>query len=196
MRAGAVLVVGGGLALVLAGALPLAWGELQRREDIAAFGRPMRTVALVLPQSGHRLPDRSPHVSRVAPAALLRIPRIDLEVPVNIGTGEAVLLRGAGLIDGTALPGSDGNVGIAAHRDTHFRRLGELAVGDLIHLDTTGSARSYRVAATSIVAPEDVAVLAASVEPTITLVTCYPFRFVGAAPQRFIVRAVAESPPQ
>jgi sortase A len=121
--------------------------------------------------------------------AVLRIPRIALEVPVNAGTEAQVLARGAGLITGTAAPGTAGNVAIAAHRDSFFRGLKDLEIGDLVELDTQYSTWSYRVSALWVVDPDDVNVIADTSEPVLTLVTCYPFYFVGHAPQRFIVRA-------
>jgi sortase A len=123
--------------------------------------------------------------------AILRIPGIALEVPVNYGTDEWVLLRGAGLVEGSGMPGSNGNVAIAAHRDTHFRPLKDLALGDRIELVMLDRTLTYVVTDLSVVEPSDVHVLADTGEPVLTLVTCYPFYFVGHAPQRFIVRAVA-----
>lgn len=121
--------------------------------------------------------------------AVLRIPGIKLEVPVYRGTTEQVLRRGAGLVEGTALPGSAGNIGIAAHRDTHFRGLKDVAIGDLVELGTPEQTRVYRINTLEVVGPGDVHVLDDTGEPMLTLVTCYPFYFVGNAPQRYIVRA-------
>ena len=126
--------------------------------------------------------------SRV-PNAVLRIPSLDLEVPIYAGTSDAVLNRGAGLIDGTALLGGDGNVGIAAHRDGFFRSLEQIQAGADLYIDTVDGTRRYRVSDVRVVLPQDVGVLGHTAEPTVTLVTCYPFHFIGAAPQRFIVRA-------
>jgi sortase A len=123
--------------------------------------------------------------------AILRIPGIALEVPVTYGTDELVLLSGAGLVEGTGLPGSNGNVAIAAHRDTFFRGLKDLALGDHIQLVMLDRTQTYIVTDLSVVEPTDVHVLDDTGEPVLTLVTCYPFYFVGNAPKRFIVRAVA-----
>ena len=123
------------------------------------------------------------------PYAVLRIPSLNLEVPVYAGTSTAVLNRGAGLIEGTALPGNEGNIGIAAHRDGFFRPLQNIKIGTELYIDTVQSTRRYRVTEVSVVAPQNVAVLADTARPTVTLVTCYPFHFVGPAPQRFIVHA-------
>ena len=88
------------------------------------------------------------------------------------------------------MPGDgDGNIGIAAHRDGFFRPLQGIKSGADVYIDTVQSSRRYRVTQVSVVAPQNVAVLADTARPTVTLVTCYPFHFVGAAPQRFIVRA-------
>ena len=124
-----------------------------------------------------------------APEAVLRIPAVKLEVPVFEGTSEENLNRGAGRIEGTAHIGERGNIGIAAHRDGFFRVLKDVRVGHLLQLQRLDGTDTYRIVATTIVDPSDVSVLAATSRNEITLVTCYPFYFVGSAPQRFIVRA-------
>jgi sortase A len=130
--------------------------------------------------------------SRTAPAplALLRIPRLGLEVAVLEGTDDWTLNRAVGHIVDTARPGTPGNSGIAGHRDGFFRGLEDIRTGDGIEIETVGTVERYRVERTWIVDPEDVSVLDPTAVPSITLVTCYPFYFVGSAPQRFIVRAV------
>ena len=125
-----------------------------------------------------------------APLAVLRIPRIALEVAVLEGTDEWTLNRAVGHIEDTALPGTEGNAGIAGHRDGFFRGLKDIRSGDVIQIETLTSVDMYRVERIWIVDPEDVSVLDPTASPSITLVTCYPFYFVGSAPQRFIVRAV------
>jgi sortase A len=124
-----------------------------------------------------------------APLAVLAIPRIGLEVPVFDGTDDLILNRGAGRITGTAKPGQPGNIGIAAHRDGFFRGLKDIRVGDRIELRTQGDAALYAVDDIEIVQPTDVTVLRNRSSPSLTLVTCYPFYFVGDAPQRYIVHA-------
>lgn len=119
----------------------------------------------------------------------IEIPRLALSVIVMEGTSAKDLRRAAGHIAGTSLPGQPGNIGISAHRDTFFRPLRNIAPNDAIMLTTTTGEYRYRVLSTTIVAPEEVAVLAPGVGETVTLVTCYPFYFVGPAPKRFIVRA-------
>jgi len=121
--------------------------------------------------------------------AILSIPSIDLTVPVFDGTGPVILNRGVGRIAGTARPGEPGNLGIAGHRDGFFRGLKDVAPGDTIELETAGGRFEYAIRWIRIVAPDDVSVLAPSTKRELTLVTCYPFYFVGKAPKRYIVRA-------
>jgi sortase A len=105
------------------------------------------------------------------------------------GTDPWTLNRAVGHIERTAFPGRTGNVGISAHRDGFFRNLGHISKGDEISLVTTEKTYTYAVESTQIVNPRDVEVLAPSDRPVLTLVTCFPFHFVGDAPQRFIVKA-------
>lgn len=128
-----------------------------------------------------------------APPGLIRIPSLDLTVPIFKGTEELVLNRGAGWIEGTAELGSTGNVGLAGHRDGFFRGLKDLETGDAIEIATIDGSLTYRVSEITIVDPKDVHVLAPTSEPSVTLVTCYPFYFVGHAPQRYIVRGVLDN---
>ena len=127
------------------------------------------------------------------PLALLRIPKIHLEVPVYNDTDDLTLNRGVGRILGTAQIGTGGNVGIAGHRDGFFRGLKDIAPGDEIELVAVSQTESYVVENIHIVNPEDVSVLEATQVPSLTLVTCYPFYYIGSAPQRFIVRASSTS---
>lgn len=122
--------------------------------------------------------------------AILRIPRLNLEVPVYDGTADAVLDLAAGRIEDTALPGTPGNVGIAAHRDGYFRVLKDIKEGDALVLDTPVATEQFRVQWIKITTPDDVSVIDPTPTPAVTLVGCYPFYHVGAAPKRFIVRAV------
>lgn len=119
----------------------------------------------------------------------IEIARLGVSVIVTEGTSSKTLRRAAGHIEGTSLPGQPGNIGISAHRDTFFRPLRNIRTDDVVKLTTLAGAYEYRVVSTKIVKPEDVTVLAASGSEVLTLVTCYPFYFVGSAPERFIVRA-------
>lgn len=125
-----------------------------------------------------------------APAiAILRIPKVDIEVPVLDGTDDLALNRGVGRIEGTARPGEDGNLGIAGHRDGFFRGLKDVSTGDKIELTTRKGTETYVIDRIVIVKRADVSVLAPREGPSITLVTCYPFYFIGSAPERYIVQA-------
>lgn len=117
------------------------------------------------------------------------ISRLDISVVVAEGTANKTLRRAVGHIAGTALPGRPGNMGIAGHRDTFFRPLRNVQQNDIITLTTTGGEYRYRVVSIMVVNPDNVAVLNPDGNEILTLVTCYPFYFIGPAPQRFIVRA-------
>ena len=173
------------------------WAQAAARHDVERFV----THEVAAPEAG--APDRSlwsPEriiawgkamaESTPTPLAVLRIPRLRLEVPVLPGTDDRTLDRAVGHIDDTALPGADGNSGIAGHRDGFFRALKDIAEGDLIELETARGKEIYRVERTWVVDPDAVSVLDPTPTRALTLVTCYPFYYVGPAPRRFIVRAV------
>jgi sortase A len=119
----------------------------------------------------------------------MEIPRLGVSVIVAEGTAESTLRRAGGHIPGTSFPGEGGNVGIAGHRDTLFRPLRNIRQNDVITLTTLAGEYRYRVMSTEIVSPSNVTVLESDGHEMLTLVTCYPFYFVGPAPDRFIVRA-------
>jgi sortase A len=119
----------------------------------------------------------------------LEAPTVRMSTSVLEGSDDATLSRGAGHIEDTPLPGQIGNIGIAGHRDTVFRPLRHIKVGDPLTLTTASRAYQYRISKTLIVGPDDVYVLDSTQQPTLTLVTCYPFEYIGHAPKRFIVQA-------
>ncbi len=123
------------------------------------------------------------------PMAVIEIPSLRLQVPILEGTDDLTLDRGVGHIAGTASPGESGNIGIAGHRDGFFRGLKDIHVGDTIDLQSPQGDSHYRVDEIQIVSPKDVSVLEPRTRPSLTLVTCYPFYFVGSAPSRYIVHA-------
>lgn len=122
-----------------------------------------------------------------APLAVLRIPKIRLEVPVFDGTDDLTLNHAVGRIAGTARPGERGNIGIAGHREGFFRGLKDIGIGDTIELKTLEGIDLYTVEQVNIVSATDVASLRPRSVPSLTLVTCYPFYFIGSAPKRYIV---------
>lgn len=128
--------------------------------------------------------------SRSAALGRLEIPRLGVSAAVREGDDARTLQRAVGHIPGTALPGADGNAGLAAHRDTFFRRLKDIRARDEITFTAPDAVHRYVVEDTRVVEPNDVAVLDPTPAATMTLVTCYPFNYVGTAPRRFIVRAV------
>jgi sortase A len=119
----------------------------------------------------------------------LEIPRIGISVPVLEGSGPNILAIAAGHIEGTSLPGLSGNMGIAAHRDTFFGPLRQIRPNDIITVRTMNGSFSYAVNTTEVVAPSEVGVLRQTPDAELTLVTCYPFRYKGPSPKRFIVHA-------
>ena len=123
------------------------------------------------------------------PIGKLEIPRLGLSVIVVEGVGHRDLDRAVGHVPGTAFPWQAGNIGIAGHRDTFFRPLRFIRPNDVITLSTLEGSYHYRVVATEVVSPSDVQVLQPAGADTLTLVTCFPFYYVGSAPKRFIVRA-------
>lgn len=120
---------------------------------------------------------------------MLDVPRLQLSTPVIEGDDDGTLKRAVGHLPDTPLPWEDGNSAIAGHRDGLFRPLKDIKVGDEIRVRTTRDQFRYRVVATSIVDPDDVSVLGSRSKRSLTLITCYPFYFVGNAPQRFVVHA-------
>jgi len=142
--------------------------------------------AVVVPSSAKSKPEEP---TLGAMIGSLAIPRLGLSTVVVEGEGDRELKVAAGHIPGTSLPGQRGNVGIAAHRDTFFRPLRRIRENDAITVTTLSGEFRYRVVSTAIVKPDNVRVLFPSKTETLTLVTCYPFNFVGPAPRRFIVRA-------
>ena len=128
--------------------------------------------------------------------AILRIPKIHVEVPVLEGTDDLILNRGVGHVAGTANPGENGNVAIAGHRDGFFRGLKDVALGDTIDIATQEQTETYIIDRITIVERNDLSVLQPRAHSSLTLITCYPFYFIGSAPKRYIVQAsIADSIP-
>ena len=155
--------------------------ENRALEDI--LNRDPRPPAAAGDRSTRGVPEPGTVVGR------LEIARLGVAAVVRAGTDARTLRLAVGHIPGTALPGDAGNVGLAAHRDTFFRRLGEIRPDDEIRLVTPDGTFVYHVERTDVVSPQDVWVLDPADSPLLTLVTCYPFTYTGAAPERFVVRA-------
>jgi len=135
-------------------------------------------------------PARTKRVREGGALGRIEIPRIGLAAVIAEGERETTLRLALGHIAGTALPGENGNVGLAGHRDGFFRPLARIRLHDEIRLTVErGRSILYRVDSTSVVDPSDVSVLARGPDDSLTLVTCYPFGYIGPAPRRFVVRA-------
>jgi sortase A len=187
-------------AVVLLGycgfALVDAW-VFQRREsrNLDRLLRDRRAASQSTAQAeAARLPVAAETVAADSLIGRIEIPRLLLSVVVVEGIGRSALRRAVGHIPGTALPGHPGNVGLAGHRDTFFRPLKDLRVKDEIRFSTVKGIFKYSVVSLTIVDPDDVGVLASAGENVLTLVTCYPFYYIGPAPYRWIVRARQVSP--
>ncbi|HEY7288288.1 MAG TPA: class D sortase [Vicinamibacterales bacterium] len=174
-----VAIVGGAWCLAV-------WleGRFTRSVDVA----PLR-VTMTLPGDADHPSSAAPPPHAGTLLGRLDAPRVGLSAPILEGSDDGTLRRGAGHIEDTALPGAAGNVGIAGHRDTVFRPLRRVSVGDAIDLTTGEEVYHYRISRTLIVNPDRVDVLDPTSHKTLTLVTCYPFEFLGHAPRRFIVQA-------
>ena len=204
-----LLLLFGFLMLILFAAVHI-YTAIYSHAAIRVFWRSQSTSTRVSADSSYRkiaIPDfrfwsqkrieayQASLIARVpGPLGVLRISAINLEVPVLEGTDDLTLNRAVGHIKGTAAPGETGNVGIAGHRDGFFRGLKDIHPGDTMDLYTEKGNSRYVVEETVIVSPEDVSVLAPRPKGTLTLVTCYPFYFVGTAPLRYVVHAtIADS---
>ena len=154
----------------------------------------MSVVLLMAGGSSARAIEQPPAASVNRPGGtttvgMIEIPAVGLATRVLEGSNASTLRLAVGHIPGTALPGPTGNVGLAGHRDTFFRSLRRIKVGDEIRLTTSAGRFKYRVISLRVVFPNAIEVLSDTQLPTLTLVTCYPFDFNGTAPQRLIVHA-------
>ena len=197
--------------LILTGffAIQLAQGEVERQGAISAFEDQAMLASVALQDPLDQPPFKEPaqpDMSLWAPGrvvdyqsslgvelppimGVLEVPSVELEVPIYQTASDQVMDRAAGVIDGMAYPHEGGNIGISGHRDGYFRVLKDVQVGDTITLQTLEGAKRFKIDATTIVDKADTTLLKDTRDQTVTLVTCYPFYFVGHAPQRFIVTA-------
>ena len=198
-----LLFIVGAVMLVLYGTAGihrtvLSNAELQRfktQQRVSAAAPRGVTLATAIPDlslwSEKRVKEYQESLAEHFPPALgiLRIPKISVEVPVLEGTDDLSLNRGVGHVTGTANPGREGNVAIAGHRDGFFRGLKDVFLGDKVELVTPQRTETYIIDRITIVQPSDVSVLQPRSQASLTLITCYPFYFIGSAPQRYIVQA-------
>ena len=187
------LVLSFGSALIVAGAAVLGvyWRNLRDAAQAQQRAKEWLKSASVRPatQGWAPAPAIAHPIHRGDPVGELDIPRLHLSIIIFEGDDARILKLGGGHIPGTALPPGNGNIGIAAHRDTFFRPLRGIHQNDEITLRTPAGTFQYRVTQTEIVPPSNMHVLAPAPGRDLTLVTCYPFHYVGNAPQRFIVHA-------
>lgn len=181
-------------AILLLGYCVFSLGDawlFQRRaaRDLDRLRPDRRAASRMTPQPVSATAPKAPPAAEGSLIGRIAIPRLLLSEVVVEGIDRTSLRRAVGHIPGTALPGEDGNVGLAGHRDTFFRQLKDVKIDDEIQISTPLSNFNYQVVSLRIVDPENVAVLAPSGENLLTLVTCYPFYFVGPAPKRWIVKA-------
>jgi sortase A len=190
--------------LLIAGAAMLAWwamlvvdGMIAQRSARSAFEAALLTKEVALPpvEEVTVLAPRVRAIDQGSPIAALSIPRIRLSAMVLQGSDGRTLRRGPGHVENTAFPGEPGNMVIAGHRDSFFRSLQNINLGDDIFLDTREGPLQYRVTSVRVVDPGDVSVIARTDETVLTLITCYPFWLLGPAPDRFIVRAILVNEP-
>jgi len=177
-----VFLIIGLLALSYVG-FALLDARLYQAEQARRFERALKETNLARAES-HAIA-----VSEGSPLGRIEISAVGLTAMVLEGADEGTLRRAVGHIRGTPLPGQQGNVALAGHRDTFFRGLRKIRVNDEITLTTLSGSYRYRVDSTKVVKPEETEVLEDYGDDILTLVTCYPFNFVGSAPSRFIVRA-------
>jgi LPXTG-site transpeptidase (sortase) family protein len=188
----------------------IAQGEVERRSGIEQF---QQLASLDQSATVHRAPEPSlveavgePDMTLWSPGRIadyqaslqaelppvlgvLELPSVGLSVPVYSTDSELAMDRGAGVIDGMSFPHEPGNIGIAGHRDGYFRALKDVQVGDVLKLQTLEGPKQFTIDSVQVVEISDTHVLQDTDDQTVTLVTCYPFYFVGHAPQRYIVTA-------
>ncbi len=192
------LLVGAGTLLLGVYLVPTVYGAVMSHLEVARF-RARSTANREWDSARIRAYERTLSVQMAPPEAVLRVPRLGVDVPVLEGTSDLVLNRGVGHVEGTALPGERGNVAIAGHRDGFFRPLKDIAAGDVVELErpvlsaasgaTTHRTERYVVRRVRVVDAADTSVFARATVPALTLVTCFPFHYIGPAPQRYVVQA-------
>lgn len=177
LRVAFYVFLGGGLAAVGYAAYIFTDAHIYQAVQLRKFAPKVPLLEPHLPGIGERVGE-------------IEIPRLKLRAVVLHGDSPQVLRHGIGHLPGTSLPGEPGNVGLAGHRDSFFRSLRQIRAGDIIALRTAKGQFRYRVESKRVVSPTNIEVLASTDKRELTLVTCFPFNYVGAAPHRFVVRAL------
>lgn len=194
-----VYLIAVGAALFSVWLLPAVYGTAMSHLALAAF-RAQSSSNRMWDSARIRAYKKTLAMNFSPPEAVLRVSRLRIEVPVLEGTSDAILNRGVGHIAGTAQPGQGGNLAITGHRDGFFRPLKDIAKGDLIDVERVDRGHKqvdrYVVRSLKVVVPSDTSVLKPTSNSTLTLITCYPFYYVGSAPQRFVVQADLLPSPQ
>lgn len=181
-RLAARILIGAGLVLVGWHAADTTWTDLRQRQwasAVTASGDIATT----------RVAREDTRVAIGDPLGIIEIPRVGLRAVVLEGDDDEVLRRAVGHLPDTPLPWEAGNSALAGHRDTFFRGLRHVRAGDVLRLETPAGSFAYEVAETFIVDPDALWVLDPTPDRVLTLITCYPFTYVGPAPRRFVVRA-------
>jgi sortase A len=180
-------------AMLAVGVVLLGWyalSQLQIAYDQAVASRQFEEIRMPVAKAANApAPGRRLSLATGAVVGRVEIPRVGVSAIVREGDDTRTLRGAVGHIPGTAFPGDRGNAALAGHRDTFFRGLRDIRKGDDILLSTSAGDVHYVVRNTRVVEPTDVSVLTPTSRSTLTLVTCYPFNYIGAAPRRFIVQA-------
>ena len=186
--AGRILLMVGLLCLAYVANETLVARRFQQEQTVV-FERMHATPISKVRSPGRRVVERLG-----APIGMIDIPRVGLSAVVSLGDDRATLAKGAGLLADTSRPWAGSNTAIAAHRDGVFRPLSRIRKGDEIVVRTARGTFRYRVRSTQVTTPDDLSLLSPTRTPTLTLITCYPFRYVGPAPKRFVVQADRVNP--
>lgn len=179
------------VAVASLGFCSIAYGgaAIHQRHEKAILASLRADAAAHTAASRAAVRDAKPQPAHELLLGLIEIPRLDTSAIVEEGVSSGTLWKAVGHLPGTAIPGEPGNVVLAGHRDTFFAGLGDLKEGDRLTFESPTATYAYRVDSTRVVGPDDVSVLSPSPEPTLTLITCYPFHYIGSAPQRYVVTA-------
>jgi sortase A len=183
--------------LLVVGLAAIAWyatARIHAAREQAALSRELASARAPAVSGEERLVTAAPALAPRALVGRIEVPRLRLSALAREGVDVRTLRGSVGHVPGTALPGAPGNAAFAAHRDTFFRPLAGIRKGDAVFVTTADGVHRYVVVDTRVVEPSDVSVLEPTDRPQLTLVTCYPFDYVGSAPQRFIVRAELAAP--